>query len=94
MKLFPFITRVVLPLALLASLVACEKDPVAHVQTDNKNISVDLLFEHNGCTVYRFWDMGEPIYYSNCGGSTQTSWRERHGKTTVAKNVSVSNDTR
>ena len=42
---------------LLMLLVGCEADPVSRVQSsNNKNITVDSLFEHEGCRVYRFDD--------------------------------------
>jgi hypothetical protein len=31
--------------------------------------TIDLLFEHEGCKVYRFRDNGEYIYYSTCQGT-------------------------
>ena len=29
---------------------------------------VEYLFEHEGCKVYRFMDMGHYIYFTNCEG--------------------------
>ena len=39
---------------------------------------VDKLFTHEGCTVYRFTDYGNPRYFTNCSGST--AWQETCGK--------------
>lgn len=30
--------------------------------------NVDFLFEHDGCKVYRFYDMGNYVYFTNCMG--------------------------
>jgi len=29
---------------------------------------VDYLFEHDGCKVYRFYDRGNYVYFTNCRG--------------------------
>jgi hypothetical protein len=38
--------------------------------TPNNNVTykVDYLFEHEGCKVYRFWDQGYYVYFTNCTG--------------------------
>jgi hypothetical protein len=78
---------------LLMLLVGCEADPVSRVQSsNNKNITVDFLFEHEGCRVYRF-DDGDmrQVYYANCGAFAQTSWDRSCGKScTVHETVSTS----
>lgn len=35
---------------------------------NNVTYTVDYLFEHDGCKVYRFYDRGEYIYFTNCNG--------------------------
>jgi len=35
---------------------------------NNKTYDVDYLFEHEGCKVYRFYDHGNYIYFTNCRG--------------------------
>jgi Domain of unknown function (DUF4884) len=37
---------------------------------NNKDYQVDFLFEHDGCKVYRFLDMGYYIYFTSCNGET------------------------
>ena len=54
----------------------CAKDPVSTERTDNAAITVDFLFEKDGVKVYRFYDGGRPIYYTDARGATQ--WSERH----------------
>lgn len=37
---------------------------------NNKTYNVDYLFEHDGCKVYRFYDRGHYVYFTNCSGET------------------------
>jgi hypothetical protein len=55
-------------------LSGCARDPIETSRTDNPQINVEKLFEHDGCSVYRFLDGGHFVYYSNCQGSTQASY--------------------
>ncbi len=64
------------------ALSGCARDPVETTRTNNPSINVEKLFEHEGCTVYRFQDAGNYVYYSNCQGSTQSS-RGKHGDLNV-----------
>lgn len=59
---------------LLFLAFGCSKNPVKVSSTDNPEISVQLLFEHEGCKVYRFVDEGYR-YYTTCGG---VEWDEVH----------------
>jgi starvation-inducible outer membrane lipoprotein len=63
-------------------LSGCARDPVETSRTDNPQINVEKLFEHDGCSVYRFMDGGNFVYYTNCQGSTQTS-RGKYGDVNV-----------
>lgn len=43
--------------------------PVSTDKPDNnRTYQVDYLFEHDGCKVYRFYDMGNYVYFTNCQG--------------------------
>lgn len=43
--------------------------PVSTQKPDNnRTYQVDYLFEHDGCKVYRFYDMGNYVYFTNCKG--------------------------
>lgn len=43
--------------------------PVAQqVPGNNATYNVDYLFEHEGCKVYRFYDRGNYVYFTNCTG--------------------------
>ncbi|WP_455638894.1 DUF4884 domain-containing protein [Parabacteroides sp.] len=60
--------------ALLSSIIgfsACglTGTPIAQSAPDNNpSYKVEYLFEHDGCKVYRFMDMGHYIYFTNCQG--------------------------
>lgn len=44
--------------------------PVAkQVPGNNETYKVDYLFEHEGCKVYRFYDRGNYVYFTNCTGN-------------------------
>lgn len=59
-------------------LCGCVKDPLSTKGTGNLNFTVEFLFENEGCRIYRFYDGGRNIYYTNCLG--QTKWSESCGK--------------
>lgn len=43
--------------------------PVAkQIPDNNQTYNVDYLFEHDGCKVYRFYDKGNYVYFTNCTG--------------------------
>lgn len=48
------------------------------IESSNSDVEVELLFEHDGCKVYRFFDGGSAKYYTDCRGQVQ--WDETHGK--------------
>jgi hypothetical protein len=59
-------------------LLGCEKDPVSKVSTNNPDVAVYLMFEHDGIKVYRFYDNGTLIYYTDARGKTE--WKHSDGK--------------
>ncbi len=72
-------------------LAGCGEKPVSTAQTDNAAIKVERLFDHDGCTVYRFNDAG-PRYFVKCrDGSTRTEWSESYpcGKSMCRREVAV-----
>ena len=67
---------------LLLSFTHCATSVIPAQQiltTSNKDVKVELLFEIDGCKVYRFYD-GGPKYFTKCAGSSSTSWIESCGK--------------
>lgn len=54
--------------------IACSEKPQETLSTSNPNIQVDLLFEKDGCRIYRFFDEGRPQYFANCPNHSTVSW--------------------
>ncbi|TDW99238.1 DUF4884 domain-containing protein [Dinghuibacter silviterrae] len=75
----------VLP-ALPLALAACS--PNIPIQTakaqNNQTYKVSYLFEQDGCKVYRFFDNGNPVYFTNCNGETT-----KLGDSTQARTTSI-----
>lgn len=63
--------KVFLIVLVAVSLMACKKGAMNTSKTINPEFDLELLFEHDGCKVYRFYD-GRYIYYTDCRG--QASW--------------------
>ncbi|MCT4287360.1 DUF4884 domain-containing protein [Elizabethkingia anophelis] len=57
------------------ALFSCKHEAVSKELTKGNNIELELLFEKDGCKVYRFLDGDNYVYWSNCEGVT----RYRHG---------------
>lgn len=43
---------------------------------DRSTKDAALIFEKDGCSVYKFYDEGRAVYFANCAGSVE--WREDH----------------
>ena len=65
----------VIIIAILFSTIftSCIKEPKETISTDNNQYKVELLFEVDGCKVYRFWDSQYPRYFTTCNGSVSHS---------------------
>ena len=73
-------------------LVSCLAPAQMQVQGSNPSVKVELLFEADGCKVYRFYDGNPraPRYFTKCqNGSSSVGWLESCGKNCVyyAENV-------
>lgn len=53
---------------ILTSLFGCANKPASTTQIGE--IKLDLLFEKDGCKVYRFYDSGRYVYWSTGGSIT------------------------
>lgn len=77
---------IVIGLLVVASFLAfgCAKDAEKRVSTTNSGVNVELMFQNDGCKIYRFMDFGEPVYYADCRGAgsttTSTKWEHMEGK--------------
>jgi len=59
-----------LPILLCLPAVGCyTQQPITkRITENNATYKVEYLFEHEGCKVYRFYDRGEYVYFTNCNG--------------------------
>ena len=71
-------TRVAITLLAFLFLSSCFKEAKETVSTNNNEFKVELLFEVDGCRIYRFYDGGYSRYFSNCKGNI--SWQEVKSK--------------
>jgi hypothetical protein len=63
--------------ALLPVFMSCypTRIPVSSSGADNnQTYKVDFLFEHEGCKVYRFYDMGKYVYFINSTGNVAAEY--------------------
>ena len=75
-------TKIMLSLAALAMVAGCEK-PAEAVAHTGAGFTVERLFTHEGCTVFRFEDGGRSRYFTRCDGiaaQSTTTWQESCGK--------------
>ena len=69
-------------IALIFAGCGQESQPQKEVETTNETYQVELLFEVDGCKVYRFLDGGYYRYFTTCKGAVSWSTTEPSGKTT------------
>lgn len=72
--------KTALILLFFLALLSCVEDAQQQIQPNNTGIKLELLFEHDGCKVYRFLDGTRYVYWSDCRGNMQTSHYQSSGK--------------
>jgi hypothetical protein len=81
-----------LPALSVFILISCgtEQPLTTRKAENNRTYTVEYLFEHEGCKVYRFWDFGHYIYFTNCTGETtvRTDSTEVRNRTIVKQHFS------
>lgn len=75
-------------LTLLTSCGGYSGDPIS-VDTTSSKYEVQFLFEHEGCKVFKFYDNGQRVYYTNCDGSTSWEVTRGQGKHTTTDHYNV-----
>jgi hypothetical protein len=70
--------KLAIAFTLLCIITGCVEDAKESVQ--NGNFTVEFLFEQNGCKMYRFFDGGRYIYWSDCKGKVQRDYTTQSGK--------------
>lgn len=65
--------------------------PLETTKADNNHTySVDYLFEHDGCKVYRFKDeAGNYVYFTNCSGSIAVAQQDSTQHYTIQNIIST-----
>ena len=73
--------RVVIGAIVLVCCSACAK-PIASHESDNKDVTVDVMAHFNGITLYRVNFDGNSIYVADKDGNSiqRTTWTVSHGK--------------
>ena len=77
--------RLMLVVAVMMLAGCVEKaEPVRTEYSTNPQVPVSLLFEYDGCKVYRFYDAGRSRYLSKCenvsSSSVSSEYTESCGK--------------
>ncbi len=76
----------IIAILLIAIVFTSCKKPAQEVKTtSNSSFDVGLLFEVDGCKVYRFFDMNRYHYFTSCNGSTSNQIQE--GKTSREETI-------
>jgi hypothetical protein len=47
-------------------LTGCERKSLNSSMTNNPEFNAEKLFDYEGCSIYRFYDYGNAVYYSKC----------------------------
>lgn len=82
--------RLALAIVVCFMLSGCYADPSYKSQSSNPKVEVQLLFEYDGCSVYRFWDGGYARYFVNCRSGSSVEYNEYQGKTSRTDSISTS----
>lgn len=77
--------KLILGFLFFGILISCHEKGVETIK--NGNFTNELLFEQDGCKMYRFMDGGRAIYWSNCNGHIEYTERHSSGKSTTSEIV-------
>ena len=77
--------KLILILFVTLQATSCEKrEPKTNEKIGDYNL--ELLFEKNGCKVYRFFD-GQYVYWADCAGTIGYEKKNSAGKTQTIHNT-------
>jgi hypothetical protein len=71
---------------------SCKNDSIKTEVTDFNGVKIALLFEKDGCKMYRFKDGLEFIYWSDCRGKVEYEYTTKTGKSSETHKVQTIND--
>lgn len=83
--------KIILLVTISIFLFSCEKEKQSEEKTTNSAINVDLLFEKDGCKIYRFYDNGQAVYFTDCRGRVEYEYTTSNGKS--SQKYRVQNET-
>lgn len=70
----------------IAGLSSCATPTIySKPAENNQGYTVDYLFEHDGCKVYRFYDRGNYVYFTNCTGNVTSVTSDSTRVETIVK---------
>lgn len=72
------------------ALTGCNGEPESRQQAGDFNVG--KLFTVDGCTVYRFYDGGRKVYFTNCPGSAETTYQQGKSGTGYTYNTTSRGD--
>ncbi|MEP7195223.1 MAG: DUF4884 domain-containing protein [Saprospiraceae bacterium] len=64
------ITKLIMLFMIFGTFYSCQiSRPISEqAAKNNKTYEISYLFEYDGCKVYRFYDQGNYVYFTNCKG--------------------------
>ncbi len=82
--------KIVVTILTIGMFSCMSGEPLVQKKADNnQTYKVDYLFEHEGCKMYRFYDRGAYVYFSNCTGDVTAIKNDSTRNTirTIVKNT-------
>lgn len=83
MKNFNRVLLYVLAIMLLLLIICstgCNNHADAAQVIQKGSFQLELLFEEDGCKMYRFYDGNRYVYWANCKGRVQSDYSTQSGK--------------
>lgn len=80
---YPLLAAVVAAVCMVVA--GCAGNPVGSSPTNNSGFDCEVLFDFDGCRVYRFRDAGRYIYFAK--GASDVRWNAQSGKATLPMEV-------
>jgi len=76
------------------SLIGCTESvpSLENKITDNPTANVNVLFNIDGCTVYRFYDHGDYVYFTKCDPAYKTQTIRVYQECYYSGKVLICND--
>jgi len=80
--------KIILVVLTLGTLfTGCMNDAKEVEKVDNSDFTLELLFEKDGCKIYRFYDGGTFVYWTDCRGKVEYDHTTSNGKQTHTERI-------